>query len=101
MAQATTRTTRLLATLSSGRGNDTFVFKAVEANGHTVTDFDGQGAALADQFQIVGYGTTAQGATFTKVATTHWSINSFDNSIHDIITLGNGQTVHASDHICI
>ena len=58
-----------------------------------------QAASGADQFQFVGYGTAAQGATFTNVDATHWSINSFDNSIHDIIALGNGQTVHASDYI--
>ena len=88
-------------TLIGSGGNDTFVFKAVEANGDTVTDFDGQGVALGDQFQFVGYGTAAQGATFTNVDATHWSINSFDNSIRVIIALGNGQTVHASDYIFI
>jgi hypothetical protein len=47
-------------------------------------------AGLADAFVFVGYGTAAQGASLTQVDATHWSINSADGLVHDIITLSNG-----------
>jgi len=88
-------------TLYGGAGNDTFVFTRGLSNGDIVGDFNGNGAAAGDQFQFVGYGTAAQGATFTKVDATHWSINSADGLTHDIITLQNSAAVHPSDYIFI
>ena len=49
----------------------------------------------------MGYGTAAQGATFTQVDATHWSINSADGSVHDVITLQNGASVHPSDYVFV
>src|SRR5262249_53514968 len=49
--------------LTGDAGNDTFVFHAGQANGDTVVDFGGNGAAAGDSLQFVGYG---PGATFTQ-----------------------------------
>ena len=49
--------------LTGNAGNDTFVFNIGQANGDTVVDFAGNGAAAGDSLQFVGYGT---GATFTR-----------------------------------
>jgi len=51
--------------LSGGLGNDIFLFKAGEANGDTVTDFTGNGAAIGDSIVLQGYG---PGAIFTIAA---------------------------------
>jgi hypothetical protein len=74
------------------------VFASGEANGDAVVDFNGNGVMAADSFRFVGFGTAAQGATFTQVDTTHWSINSADGLVHDIITLSNGAGIHSSDY---
>ena len=49
-------------TLVGGGGNDTFVFFAGSANGATVADFD---RSEGDFLVFSGFGTEAQGATFT------------------------------------
>ncbi len=85
-------------TLVGFGGNDSFVFQAGQANGDVINDFIGNGAAAGDQLIFFGYGTAAQGATLTQINATQWSINSANGLIHDIITLANGQTVHASDY---
>jgi Ca2+-binding RTX toxin-like protein len=59
--------------LSGGRGHDTFVFKAGEAAGDTITDF----RARSDHLEFSGFG---QG-TFTQVDDTHWSIG-YENNSH-------------------
>ena len=87
--------------LTGSAGNDTFVFRRGEANGDTITDFNGNGAAIGDQFQLVGYGTAAQGASLTPVDATHWSINSADGIVQDIITLSNGAGIHPSDYFFV
>ncbi len=46
-------------TLTGGAGNDTFVFRAGEADGDVVTDFTGAGRAAGDQLKFVGYGKNA------------------------------------------
>ena len=88
-------------TLTGGDGNDTFVFRRSEGNGDTVTDFAGNGAAAGDQFQFIGYGTAAQGATLTQVDANHWSINSSDGLVHDVIALANGASIHSSDYLFV
>ena len=54
-------------TLAGSVGNDTFVFFSDHANGATVVDFDGLGAAQGDTLIFSGFGTAAQGATFTSL----------------------------------
>src|SRR5262249_16217482 len=56
-------------TLTGGAGNDTFAFHAGQANGDTVVDFVGNGAAAGDSLQFVGYGPLA---TFSNIDATHW-----------------------------
>jgi Ca2+-binding RTX toxin-like protein len=90
-----------LDSLSGGAGNDTFVFRKGEASGDIVVDFNGNGAAAGDQLQFTGYGTAAQGATLTAVNATHWSINSADGLVHDVITVSNGAGIHASDYLFV
>ena len=87
--------------LTGDAGNDTFVFHRGEAGGDTIADFAGNGAAAGDQLQFSGYGTAAQGANLTNIDATHWSINSADGTVHDIITLSNGAGIHSSDYLFV
>jgi len=83
------------ANVLEGRdGNDTFVFQRGLANGDTVVDFAGNGAAPGDAFEFVGYG---PGATFVQLDATHWQVNSGDGTTHETITLQNGAAVHPAD----
>ena len=88
-------------TLIGGTGNDTFRFTSGESNGDIVVDFAGNGASAGDQFQFIGYGTAAAGATFVQIDATHWQINSADGLIHDIITIQNGASIYPTDYIFI
>ena len=86
--------------LTGGVGNDTFVFHAGEANGDMITDFAGNGAAAGDSLTFVGFGTAAQGATFTQVgASNQWLIDSGIGGADATITLLNGASVDASDFL--
>jgi Ca2+-binding RTX toxin-like protein len=88
--------------LTGNAGNDTFVFNVGQAGGDTVVDFAGNGGGAGDSLQFVGYGTAAQGATFTQIgATNQWQIHAADNSVNDIITLANGATVDQSDFLFV
>ena len=80
--------------LTGNAGNDTFVFHAGQANGDTVVDFVGNGAAAGDALKFVGYGT---GATFTHIDATHWQVNYNGGASHDIIAFSNGAPIDASD----
>jgi Ca2+-binding RTX toxin-like protein len=87
-------------TLTGGNGNDIFVFNRGDGGGDTITTFAGNGASAGDSLRFVGYGTAAEGATLTQIGTTNqWQINSADGLIHDIITLSNNASVHASDYV--
>jgi serralysin len=84
--------------LTGNAGNDTFVFHAGQANGDVVVDFAGAGAAAGDSLSFVGFGTAAQGATFTHVgATNQWQIHSGLDAHNEFITFANGATIDPSD----
>ena len=88
--------------LIGAAGNDTFVFRSTEANNDIVLDFTGNGAAAGDSFTFMGFGTAAQGATFTQIgATDQWQIHSGLDSHNEIITLNNNPLVHASDFLFV
>ena len=83
--------------LTGGGNFDIFEFSAGQANGDVITDFTGNGAAAGDTIRLVGFGTAAQGATFTQVNATQWQIHSGLDGHNETITLGSGVAVHASD----
>jgi len=87
--------------LSGLGGNDTFVFKAGEAHGDVVYEFNGNGGGIGDVLQFVGYGTIAQGATFHQLTSTVWEIGSADGTVRDIITLVGAPTIDASDFVFV
>ena len=81
-------------TLIGGTGADIFQFTAGQSDGDILVDFS---TFDGDTIQFFGYGSAAEGATFTKVDDTHWKITSADRSIEDTITVANGATIdHAS-----
>lgn len=84
-----------IITGTSSADVDTFVLRAGQSNGDTIIDCAGQCAVLGDNCSLV----TAQGATFVHIGTTHWRFNSADGSMHDVITLSNGASVHATDYL--
>jgi Ca2+-binding RTX toxin-like protein len=86
-------------TMLGGAGNDTFVFHAGEANGDTVVDFNGGGAA-EDSMTFIGFGTLGQGATFTQIgAAEQWQIHSGLDGHDEIISFTNNATVQPSDFL--
>ena len=84
-------------TLAGSVGNDTFIFFSDHANGATVVDFDGLDAAQGDTLIFSGFGTAAQGATFTSLGHDQWQIHSCLDAHNETITLGNGASIHATD----
>jgi Ca2+-binding RTX toxin-like protein len=88
--------------LTGGVGNDVFFFHAGEADGDILTDFAGNGAAAGDALRFFGFGTAAQGATFTQVgATDQWTIHSGLDAHDETITFSNHAIVHVSDFIFV
>jgi len=86
--------------LTGDAGNDTFVFHAGQANGDTVVDFAGNGGAVGDALSFVGFGTAAQGATFTQVgATNQWQIHSGLDAHNEFITFSNGAAIDPNDFL--
>ena len=82
-------------TLVGGDGNDTFVFFAGSANGATVADFDRR---RGDVLVFSGFGTEAQGATFTQIGSTdQWQIHSGLDTHNETITFSNHAALHAGD----
>ncbi len=86
-------------TLEGGDGRDSFYFKAGEAGGDKILDFDGAGANTGDMLYFTGYGSAAGGAKVAQVDATHWRVTSADGTINEVIEFANGATVHASDFI--
>ena len=84
-------------TLTGGGQDDWFQFQAGEANGDIITDFSGHGGDN-DFLQFFGYGTAAQGATFTQVDATHWQITAAGGAIQETITVANGAAITADDY---
>jgi Ca2+-binding RTX toxin-like protein len=89
-------------TITGNAGNDTFVFIIGQGNGDTVVDFAGNGAASGDSLQFIGYGTAAQGSTFTQIgATNQWLIHSGLGSPDETITFMNGAPIDGSDFVFV
>lgn len=84
-------------TLTGSGHDDWFQFEAGQADGDTITDFSGRGGE-SDFLQFFGYGTAAQGATFTQLTATTWQITSADTSIRETITVANGATITDDDY---
>lgn len=74
-----------------------FSFTAGQAQGDTVTDFGGQGAAGADVLLFIGYGTPAEGASFSELGGGFWQVTSADGTIQETILLSNLAGVDSSD----
>ncbi|WP_159999017.1 calcium-binding protein [Roseomonas sp. 18066] len=68
--------------LTGGAGTDTFLFKAGEANGDVVTDFN---AAEGDRVLLVGYGALEEGALLNQIDHQIWRVVSVDRSISEDI----------------
>ena len=87
--------------LSGLGGNDTFVFQAGQAQGDSVYEFNGNGAAAGDLLHFSGYGTLAAGATFVQQTATDWLITSADGLVSETITLVGAPAVDASDFVFV
>ena len=87
--------------LSGLGGNDTFVFQIGQAQGDSVYEFEGNGGAAGDLLHFSGYGTAAEGATFTQQTATDWLITSADGLISETITLVGAPSVDASDFVFV
>jgi Ca2+-binding RTX toxin-like protein len=84
--------------LTGDAGDDTFVFRAGQADGDTVVDFAGNGALAGDSLRLIGYG---PGATFTNIDATYWQVNYNGGASHEIIAFQNGAAVDASDVVFV
>ena len=74
---------------------------SASASGDTLVDFSGNGAAAGDSLVFSGYGTEAGGASFTQTDATHWSINSSDGLVQDVVTFSNAASIHTSDWLFV
>ncbi len=83
--------------LTGGRGDDVFCFDRGEAEGDLVMDFAGNGAARGDRLLFSGYGTAAEGASFTALSATTWQVTSADRLTQEVITFANPVSLHSSD----
>jgi hypothetical protein len=82
-------------TLVGGDGNDMFVLFSGSANGATVADFD---RSDGDFLVFSGFGSEAQGATFSRIGSTdQWQIHSGLDFHNETITLSNHATPGAGD----
>jgi len=64
-----------------------------------VADFDG---GEGDILVFSGFGTAAQGATFSQIgATDQWQLHSGLDAHTEIITLANGAAPHAGDFVFV
>ena len=82
--------------LVGGGGNDRFVFSAGQANGDTITDFVGNNG-LADTLDFMGFGTTANGATFTQLNASQWQIHSALDGHNEIVNFANNAGLSPND----
>jgi len=82
-----------------GRGaNDMFVFTAGSANGATVGDF----GDLGDILVFSGFGTAAQGATFSETPTAgQWQIHSGLDAHNESLTLANNAALQPNDFVFV
>ena len=88
--------------LTGNAGDDLFVFRTGQANGDVVIDFAGNGDLTGDSLQFIGFGTAAQGATFTQIgATNQWQIHSGLGGPDEIITFLSGATIHSTDYLFV
>ena len=79
--------------LTGGTGFDIFVFAKGEANGDTITDFNGQGANAGDSIQLSGWGA---GTTFTHAPGANaWQITDGVDGHVELVTIVGA--VHVSD----
>ena len=62
--------------LTGGKGNDLFVFRAGQADGDVVTDFQGSGAVGGDMLKLVGFGA----GTLTRVSSTDYYVITPDDA---------------------
>jgi VCBS repeat-containing protein len=86
--------------LAGGGGNDTFVFAAGEADGDWVDNVTNIFAGALETFRFVGFGTAADGATFTQIGDTNqWQIHSGLDGHNEVITFLNGARVYASNYV--
>src|SRR5262245_50366920 len=87
-------------TLVGGDGNDTFVLSAGSAHGAIVADFD---HSQADFLLFSGFGTEAQGASFSPSQTgvNQWQILSGIDAHTETITLANGATPDVGDFLFV
>jgi Ca2+-binding RTX toxin-like protein len=83
--------------LTGGSGADSFRFTRDQAQGDIVIDFAGNGAAVGDRLEFFGYGTEAEGASFTQLSANTWQINSVDGGTAEVITFSNNAILHVSD----
>ena len=78
------------------------MFSAGSANGATVADFNRDQVSEWDFLVFSGFGTEAQGATFSQIGTTdQWQIHSGLDPHNETITFSNHAALHAGDFVFV
>ena len=85
--------------LTGNAGNDTFVFNVGQANGDTVVDFIGNGAAAGNSLRFVGFGTPRKAPHSPRSTRRNWQINSTAAPRTRSITFSNGAAIDPSDFL--
>jgi hypothetical protein len=74
------------------------VFAIGQANGDSVLDFAGNGAAAGDTLMFAGYGPNA---LFFQLNATQWMVMSQTFGIQEVITFAAGTTIAAADFLFV
>ena len=85
-------------TLTGNAGNDIFFFTPAKRMA-TTSRTSKATARRRELLRFSGFGTAAQGATFTDIGANQWQIDSGLDGHNEVITLANSATVHTSDFI--
>ena len=80
-------------TLHGSDGADRFVFQAGQASGDMIVDF----TSGIDTIDLIGFGSPAQGATFTQLNATDWQITPAGSSTGELLHIANAAPISAAD----
>ena len=84
--------------LAGNGGLDTFIFRAGEMNGDTITDFTGNGSGAGDRLEFHDFGA---GASLAQVSATEWQVSYNGGSAQETLTFSNAASLDITDYMFV